>query len=184
MEGIKFYSKLGILEKVLSGEKTMFRLVAKTNSKKLYPYKYMTGQRIAVLQAYKDIDIDANAPVFEKNDGELLQVRAQDSKGWNNVNAADPQLMPHVIEITSVRQENVQNITDEDCFKEGIIPMDCNNLTTLDGNMPFEGYSLDGKTWLGNSPQDVYSSLADKLIKKGVWEENKMVDVYEFKLVK
>ena len=90
----------------------------------------------------------------------------------------------HFIEITGVKTEKVQDISDRDCLLEGIVPVDTQNLLTLDGNMPFEGFSLDGKSWIGDTPQEVFAAISNKVIKKDVWVNNKMVDVYEFKLVK
>ena len=184
MEGIKFNEKLGIVDLVLSGEKTMFRVSAKSKVGKVYPYKYKVGQRIVVLQPYKDIDIDEDQPVFEKTkEGDIIQVRACDSKGWNNASSVDIELMPHIIEITSSKTELFNDISDEDIFKEGIKEMS-NDIAVLEGNMPFDGYSLDGKTWLGNTPFEAFSVIAEKITKKDLWKYNKQVDVYEFKLVR
>lgn len=172
MEGIKFDRKIGIFDLILSGQKTMFRLVS--NSKrngKVYNTKYRVGQKIALLQTYKDAGIEPNFQVYDKakdykETGNFISVAAKDSKGWTNVSAVSPELMPYFIEIISVKREPIQAITDEDCFKEGIIPIDCTNLKTLDGHMPFEGFSLDGKTWLANSPQEAFKCISNKTIKK------------------
>lgn len=186
MEGIAFDKKLTMVDKVLSGNKTMFRLVSKPKGNgKVFNTKYQIGQRIALLQAYKDIDIEVDQPVFQKDKlGDLIQITAGESRGWSNAKSVDPELMPHIIEIVSIKQESIKDISAEDCLKEGIVPVRCDDLSILDGNMPFEGFSLDGKTWLADSPQEVFSLLSDKLVKKNAWVNNKMVDVYEFKLVR
>ena len=190
MEGIKFDRKIGIFDLILSGQKTMFRLVS--NSKragKVYDTKYRVGQKIALLQTYKDAGIEPNFQVYDKaNDyketGDFISVAAKDSKGWTNISAVSPELMPYFIEIISVKSERISEITNEDCYKEGIVPVSCNDLFVMDGNMPFDGFSIDGKTWLGDSPQEAFIAISNRAVKKDAWKNNVKVDVYEFKLVK
>ena len=190
MEGISFDRKIGILDLILSGQKTMFRLVS--NSKrtdKVYDTKYRIGQKIALLQTYKDAGIEPNFQVYDKakdykETGNFIRVAAKDSKGWTNVSAVSPELMPYFIEITSVKSERISEITNEDCYKEGIVPVSCDDLFVMDGNMPFDGFSIDGKTWLGDSPQEAFIAISNRAVKKDAWKNNVKVDVYEFKLVK
>jgi hypothetical protein len=185
MEGIKFDKKLGILDLVLSGKKTMFRLPAKTRSGKVYKTKYQVGQNLAIMQPYKDLNISSDTLIPEINAIGLVDyIPIQAHKGWTNVTAVKPEMMEHIIEIVSVKTEVITDITDEDCFKEGIVPVSCDDLSILDGNMPFDGYSLDGKTWLGDTPSEAFALVSNKTIKKDIWKENKNVDVYEFKLIK
>ena len=190
MEGISFDRKIGIFDLILSGQKTMFRLVS--NSKrtdKVYDTKYRIGQKIALLQTYKDAGIEPNFQVYDKakdykETGNFIRVAAKDSKGWTNVSAVSPELMPYFIEITSVKSERISEITNEDCYKEGIVPVSCDDLFVMDGNMPFDGFSIDGKTWLGDSPQEAFIAISNRAVKKDAWKNNVKVDVYEFKLVK
>ena len=188
MEGIKFDKKLGILDLVLSGKKTMFRLVSKKRTDKPFKTKYFIGQRIAILQTYKDANLDPEKVIYEIGSdysaSEFVSVKIKESKGWDKISGVSPDLMPHLIEITNIKTEPITSITDEDCFKEGIVPVSSNDISVLDGNMPFDGFSLDGRTWIGDTPQEVFAAISNKIIKKDVWANNKMVDVYEFKLVK
>lgn len=188
MEGIKFDKKLGILDLVLSGKKTMFRLVSKKRTDKPFKTKYSIGQRIAILQTYKDANLDPEKEIFEigsdSSASEFVFVKIKESKGWDKISGVSPDLMPHIIEITNIKTEPITSITDEDCFKEGIVPVSSNDISVLDGNMPFDGFSLDGRTWIGDTPQEVFAAISNKIIKKDAWANNKMVDVYEFKLVK
>ena len=84
-------------------------------------------------------------------------------------------LMPHQIRITSVRSERLQDITDEDCMKEGI--------QVLDGRYYYrdsEGRIVDDF----DNPRAAFASLINKISGRGTWERNPFVWVYEFKLVK
>jgi len=185
MEGITFSKKFGILDLVLSGQKTMFRLVSKKkDNKPFYNTAYKVGDEIAILQTYKDIGLNPEYICMEKDeDGHLVKVFAKDSAGWNRITGVDPHLMPHLIQITDVKTEHLQDISDTDCRLEGIVPVEIESLQILDGNMPFEGYSLDGKTWAGDTPQDVFKNISNAAVKKDAWKDNKYVDCYEFKLI-
>ena len=81
--------------------------------------------------------------------------------------AAD--LMPHRIRMNSWRVERLQDITDEDCIREGI---------EKDGDVysfnDYEGYK---------TPQLAFKALINRLSGKGTWELNPWVFVYEFELV-
>lgn len=179
MEGIKFDEKLGLLKLVLSGKKTMFRVPSRKNK---VLTKYQVGQELAILQAYKDINVDPKELVFEEDEnGEIVGVRAIDSKGWTRKGSVDPELMPHRIIITSVKKEYVRDISDDDCEKEGI-RLISDDIAHLDGNIGFDGYSIDGRTWIGETPQDAFAAISNRAVKKDAWAGNIMVDVYEFRL--
>ena len=87
-------------------------------------------------------------------------------------------LMPHQIRITGVRVERLQDISDEDCLREGILE-DCPGVQY---SFPTEiGYC--GQYPFG-SPRDAFAALIDRISGKGTWEKNPWVFVYEFELVK
>ena len=87
-------------------------------------------------------------------------------------------LMPHHIRITNIRVERLQDISEEDCLKEGI---------WRDDNVGLEGTTY----WyhcLANSSfrtaKEAYAALIDKISGKDTWESNPWVFVYDFELVK
>ena len=87
--------------------------------------------------------------------------------------------MPHQIRITNVRIERLQDISDEDCLKEGL---------EWDG-VAFQYYvnykkETRHKTFLGKTPREAFAGLIDKVSGKGTWERNPYVWVYDFELVK
>ena len=82
------------------------------------------------------------------------------------------------IRITNVRVERLQDISDEDCLREGVIE-DCPGVqysfpTEIGycGQYPFE------------TPREAFAALIDRLSGKGTWKSNPWVFVYEFELVK
>jgi hypothetical protein len=93
--------------------------------------------------------------------------------GWTNKMFVRADLMPHRIRITNIKVERLQDISHEDCLKEGIY------------NWP------NGDTWTyGNSwyafatPQEAFAEMIDKVHCKGTWNINPYVFVYEFELLK
>ena len=88
------------------------------------------------------------------------------------------------LKVTNVRVERLQDISDEDCIKEGISEV---------GFYPDEGFPLcsgymigkdDGKTALANNPQKPFGELWNSTAKNGCkWEDNPYVFVYEFERI-
>ena len=135
--------------------------------------RYKVGETIAIAQSYKDIHSEILREVGDLDlKNEFLQ-----SKGYTNKMFVRAEKMPHAIRITNVRVERLQDISDEDCLKEGI---------WRDDNVGLEGttYWYHG---LANSsfrtPQEAYASLIDRISGKGTWASNPYVFVYDFELI-
>ena len=135
--------------------------------------RYKVGETIAIAQSYKDIHAEI---LREVGDWDLKKEFLQ-SKGYTNKMFVRAERMPHAIRITNIRIERLQDISDEDCMKEGI---------WRDENVGLEGttYWYHG---LANSsfrtPQEAYASLIDRISGKGTWASNPYVFVYEFELI-
>ena len=90
---------------------------------------------------------------------------------------AKAELMPHQIRITGIKCERLQDISEEDCMKEGIL-----------GDVEYDKYEVYGL--FGNSddgfdtPREAFASLIDKVSGRGTWKRNPWVVAYEFELVK
>lgn len=160
--------------------------------------KYKVGEIVAVAQSYKTID-DFYQAAFSYNhsvhgmtvtgfDGisdedirkwNMVAVNYRGKKIWTNKFYVKPELMIHFIRITNVRIQRLQDISDDDCLAEGI---------EFDGKAQSfycgMNVSTNAKTWLGRTPREAYASLIDKVGKKGDWDSNPYVFVYDFELVK
>ena len=98
--------------------------------------------------------------------------------GVHNKMFVKAEYMPHQIRITNVRVERLQDISDEDCLREGILE-DCPNVQY---SFPTEiGYCGQ---YPFNTPREAFAALIDKVSGKGTWASNPWVFVYEFELVK
>lgn len=191
MKKIMFNDKYGLTQAVLEGRKTQTRRIVYTQNgfvvfdgedfqlKKLdngqalltlcnnefKTANYKIGEEVAIAQRYSDI--------ADTHGQELAQ-----QPGWKNKMFVRADLMAHHIRITNIRVERLQDISEEDCLKEGIWRGD---------NVGLEGttYWYHG---LANSSfrtaKEAYAALINRISGKGTWESNPWVFVYDFELVK
>ena len=87
------------------------------------------------------------------------------------------ELMPHQIRITGIKCERLQDISEEDCMKEGIL-----------GDVEYDKYEVYGLFFFSydgfDTPREAFASLIDKVSGRGTWKRNPWVVAYEFELVK
>ena len=135
-----------------------------------YQPKYRPGEIVAVAQRYWDVVETGGLP-------HPLAVKA----GWTNKMFVRADLMPHRIRITDVRLERLQDISDEDCYKEGIYK----KTLCPPGDIDYYYHSAPRSKWeVYPSPRDAFAGLIDKVSGEGTWASNPFVFVYEFELVK
>lgn len=134
--------------------------------------KYKVGEVVAIAQSYSDC---GNMPDYELDeDGYPIMPKRS---GFFNKMFVRADLMPHHIRITYIKIERLQNISDEDCFKEGIFKWDAGQK-----DIPFYSFhNADIPDY--NDSRDAFAELIDKVSGKGTWESNPYVFVYEFELV-
>lgn len=150
------------------------------------PYK--VGEVVAVAQSYFDIKTSANSyrpPIWKgyKDWHKYLDTLPPCGVGYYNKMFVKADLMQYRIEITDVRVERLQDISDEDCLAEGIT-------TKTEGKFEVgNGYGWDTTierlkrdTFL--TPRAAYATLIDKICKNGTYNRNPWVYAYTFKLVK
>ena len=77
--------------------------------------RYKKGEVVAVAQSYKDIYDEQGLETID-----MLVQNMKNSAGWNNKMFVRADLMLHQIRIVNVRFEHLQDISDDDCLKEGI----------------------------------------------------------------
>lgn len=186
MKKIIFNDKYGLTAEVLAGRKTMTRRIVPEGtplgnwSETVKHSKYQEGEEVAIAQSYEDIYLDKTFPnkggviirKFNKlGKGHIIEHDA----GWNNKMFVKADLMPHRICITGVRVERLQDISVEECRKEGIKIRDHKMVSGL-------MFSKRMAYWM--TPIEAFATLIDKISGKGTWKSNPWVFVYEFKLIK
>ena len=135
--------------------------------------KYAIGEIVAIKQAYKDAGVD-----FIPYNGKGKWGNPKGMVGWTNKMFVRADLMPHQIQITDIKLERLQDISDEDCLKEGIKVK--RMLDVLKGY----SYSFVDPFYFYTSPRKAFASLIDKISGKGTWKRNEYQVVYYYKLIK
>ncbi len=209
MKKIMFNDYYGLTKAVLDGSKTQTRRIAKFHELDAqYLYKenwqidgyvaqcfidkytpFKVGEIVAIAQSYKDAGI-IHIPCEDDEFG-CYDFPTNQTHGWNNKMFVRSNLMPNRIRITNVRVERLQDISDEDCIKEGVVEWVDYDYSAGEPPMAIEEYHIIRKEnahgihhWSFNTPREAYAFLIDKVSGKGVWDSNPYVFVYDFELVK
>ena len=217
MKKIMFNDRFGLTQAVIDGRKTITRRIAYTKDVRFLNLgwdvnthqrvicdgefvvarsQYKIDEVVAIAQSYKDINelgIVQSKPtqgdeyIWFGNGGGTEHVWAENHAGWTNKMFVKADLMPHHIKITNIRVEHLQDISDDDCMKEGIYKHDPVHIVGYNHN--FIAYSYDAtedphlKKWWFRTPREAFQKLIDKVSGKGTWDSNPLVFVYEFELV-
>ena len=191
-----FNDRYGLTKAVLDGTKTMTRrIIPLTDADKTYLdtafdwdlrerviidryAKYKVGEVVAVAQSYKSVfeeTLNYALPRYHWLDDHI------DDKGFGNKLFVKASEMPHQIQITDVKIERLQDISDEDCLKEGVV---------YDSRHWVNGYEVEN-LWNKidrqshfRSAQVAFANLINSIIGKGTWVSNPYVFAYSFKLLK
>lgn len=190
MKKIMFNDKYSLTQAVLDGRKTMTRRISKeqirnsvfwkSGYESIHGYEikpiYKISELVAIAQSYESLGMNPEIALNDR-DGIGFYTKTKFAPGWKNKMFVRADLMPHHIRITDIKIERLQDISDEDCFKEGIFKWDAGQK-----DIPFYSFHYaDIPDY--NNPRDAFAELIDKVSGKGTWESNPYVFVYEFELV-
>lgn len=140
--------------------------------------KYKVGEAVAVAQCYKSLGMNPEIALDDK-DGIGFYTKTKFAPGWKNKMFVRADLMPHHIRITDIKVERLQNISDEDCLKEGIYKGQCGSADTHF----MDAYYYKGDIQPYCTPRGSFAALIDKVSGKGTWLKNPYVFCYSFKLI-
>lgn len=200
---IMFSDKFGLTQAVLEGRKTQTRRIA-TKQQMLtvlgFPRyadrnmdelaeacaissatsrfsPYVVGEEVAVAMCYGNCGTWF-FPVAEY--GHMA--------GYTNKMFVRAEDMPYRIKITNIRVERLQDISDEDCLKEGVYyhtePPKHHEYDRYSPWSPsVKPYKFESEKYFC-SAKYAFKHLIEKVFGKGTWESNPWVFVYDFKLVK
>lgn len=204
MKKIMFNDKCGLTKAVLVGRKTMTRRIVPNKTRinledfseyqlydrlneEYYPKlaierysRYAIGEVVAVAQSYNDIYEE-----LKRTHGSSSSVTRDFFRKYiqggrmpvSNKMFVKSDAMIKQIKITDIKVERLQDITEEDCLREGVV-----NIGSLDGG-PLYVPSMNMAD-VFECPQDAFAMLIDKVSGKGTWERNPWVFAYTFELVK
>ena len=155
----------------------------------VYPH-FQIGEVVSVAQRYKDVIRIANSDesvwqfLVEKGlmlSGGAIDIRLCTCAGYDNKMFVAAGLMPHRIRITDIKAERLQDISDEDCLKEGI--MEGEFMNTWD-TFYFDQWADVPNHIPFKTPRAAFAALIDRISGRGTWERNPWCFCYEFELIK
>lgn len=198
MKKIMFNDRYGLTQAAIEGRKTMTRRIVPTRimlrralavihdephgteqEECLKSARYKVGEVVAVAQRYEDVEELSYLLRDPFSETYFEEVNIGDEPGYRNKMFVKPELMPYQIRITRIKCERLQDISDEDCLKEGIRQAYAESILGMYGYIDHKGTGL----WF-NTPREAFASLIDKVSGKGTWASNPWVVAYEFELVK
>lgn len=134
--------------------------------------RYKIGEVVAIAQSYKDAGYDTHDTF-----GECRSIGSY--PGWKNKRFVKAEYMPRHISITNIKIERLQDISDEDCLKEGIYEDSGDDEFPPSIFYEFEGNKDDGF----DTPREAFAALIDKISGRGTWNNNLYTFAYEFELI-
>lgn len=139
--------------------------------------RYKVGEIVYLKEPYFLLPDDGMmVPVYKFGNDQAELWEGTDEFRWNNKLFMPEKYARYFIKMTAVRAERLQDISDEDCIKEGIIV-----LTHEDVPDVFS-YEKGGQRF--ETPQEAYAALIDKINGAGTWESNPFVWVIDYELLK
>ena len=140
--------------------------------------KYKVGEVVAIAQSYESLGMNPEIALNDK-DGIGFYTKTKFAPGWGNKMFVRADLMPHHIRITDIKIERLQDISDEDCLKEGIYEDSGDDEFPPSIFYEFEGNKDDGF----DTPREAFAALIDKISGRGTWNNNLYTFAYEFELI-
>ena len=228
-----FNDKYGLTQAVLEGRKTMTRHALTDDDlwnpvmgiddkgfvyfsfdcsdgkrRDFYP-QYQIGEVVAVEQSYEQVYL-----TYPKNERHnySLKIAAyyktgdlNSIPGWTNKMFVRAHFMPHRIRIKDIKVERLQDISDEDCRKEGIIHVKWRQFHKQDlydfSPQKYTDHDVwtlekfreclenpwaksEPNVYMAETPQIAFAVLIDRISGKGTWKRNPWVFVYNFELIR
>lgn len=148
--------------------------------------KYQIGEKVAIAQSYKSIydDIKEHKGYSKANKWwcKLYDLCKNDNiepiftPGYSNKMFVRADHMPHHIRITNISVERLQDITDEDCIKEGVEKW-------IDGFIVYGIMERGGCNKCFDTPRDAFHTLINRVSRWDTWVKNPWVMAYDFRLI-
>lgn len=199
-----FNDRYGLTQAVLEGKKTMTRREVKlpngitlsdiwnpvmgiddkgkvyftfdcidSKQRDIYPL-YRIGEEVWVAQSYRSLGYKPDEWI-ENVEGGLQP--AQELAGYTNKMFVRSLYLMHRIRITNIKVERLQDISEEDCMREGLL--------AGEQEPKMYGFRLPKGTVLSfTTPREAFAALIDRTSGRGTWNRNPWVFAYEFELLR
>jgi len=174
------------------------------NGDKVIRPKYKVGEVLYLKEPYAIEDVGCNTfKLTYQFDGDKKEDAAvfinPDAEGidWNSIRSAQASMSKsrsgfanklfmlewaarYFIRITAVRAERLQDISDEDCIREGISGFE---IEDYEGSVMLYGLNDKPYPHLFGSLREAYAPLIDKINGRDTWDSNPWVWVYDYELI-
>lgn len=191
MKKISFSERYGLQQAVIAGTKTMTRRIVPEGIMRMAKMEvdihggdllerikdhslYLWRDEVAIAQSYKSI-VEQDP---DNDYGNYYIKQFMYTPAWTNKMFVKANFMPHRIRITGIRMERLQDISEEDCLREGVEKwIDCYIVSGIMENHGKNNVCFD-------SPREAFAALIDRISGRGTWQRNPWVFAYEFELIK
>lgn len=170
LEPFIYYDGFGNIESIT--------FIMKDGTERISVPKYRVGEVLAIAQCYNDVYewfFDN-----EDDDAHIIELETyRGKKSWNNKMFVKADFMPHHIKITDVKLERLQDITVEECMREGVLHSD---KYTMPYGIPVPKLP-NGVFFFYSTPREAFEALINMVGSKDTWRSNPYVFAYSFELV-
>jgi len=198
-----FNDKYGLTNAVLVGTKTQIRRLVPNKLLSRYGHNkfndrstdlisdapFKVGEVVAVAQNYNEV-----YSYYRQHNDNVCAVMigrfGQFHKGWANKMFVEAMFMPYKIEITGIRVQRLQDISEKDCLAEGI----AKEQVRLEYDEPYDTilYDFQNSKLIKKSTnslvgyyltaKEAYAALIDQISGEDTWVRNPWVFAYTFSL--
>ena len=182
MKKIMFNDRYGLTQAVIEGRKTMTRRMIsggtllpedRIEEASICPdgfvsiianggeslievkYRYKVGEIVAVAQKYEDVEELSYLLRDPFSETYFEEVNIGDEPGYRNKMFVKSGLMPHQIRITGIKCERLQDISNEECLREGIRQFTPN----FPKNLPIHPTHFVVGDILKDTPREAFAAL-------------------------
>ena len=151
---------------------------------------YNFGEAVSVAQSYKDLGYTkewVEQHISSNPNANWNDPFEKKYSGWSNKMFVPAELnKAHQIHITDIKAERLQDISEEDCMREGIYKEENVRVIGYPFSIPFPYTFLRRSQRIlhWTSAKEAFAVLIDKIYGKGTWNSNPYVFAYTFELVK
>lgn len=145
-----------------------------------YQPAYDWDEEVAVAQSYQTIHTEMMEDNYLDDRYDAMRCYLGmpcEEAGWTNKMFVRADLIPHRIRITNIKAERLQDISDEDCLREGLL--------AGEQDPKMYGFRLPKGTVISfMTPREAFAALIDRICGRGTWKSNPWMYAYEFELIK
>ena len=184
LDGTKIMTRRIVSDATLRVAKSEVEILGSTLPEQIKEHSYYCyNETVAIAQSYNVIydKLEQKCGKAKANEWwcdafDAIGGNPAETKAYRNKMFVRADLMIHHIKITDVKVERLQDISDEDCLREGI-------RKCFDHYHHCYAYQYLTAGFLFDCPRETFSKLIDRVSGKGTWKRNPWVVAYSFERI-